>query len=55
MTATTEAPRWKTAVLDIFGFALAIWSIPAAILLVGAPIALVVALIIALARWLASA
>jgi len=39
---------WKTRLLDSLGFALVIWSIPLAILLVGAPIAFV----FALARWI---
>jgi len=47
MTAT-EAPVWKTRLLDSLGFVLVIWSIPAAILVVGAPFALV----FALARWI---
>ena len=43
----TNAPVWKTCLLDSLGFVVVIWSIPAAILLVGAPIALV----FALASW----
>ena len=48
MAAATAAPAWKTILIDSFGLILAVWAIPAAILLIGAPIALV----IALARWL---
>jgi hypothetical protein len=51
MAATTAAPLWKTVLLDSLGFVLVVWSIPAAILLAGAPIALVVALVIALVGW----
>jgi hypothetical protein len=47
MTAL-EAPAWKTRLLDSLGFFLVIWSIPVAILLVGAPIAIV----FAIARWI---
>jgi hypothetical protein len=52
MTAVAAASVWKTRVLDSFGMVLAIWAIPAAILLIGAPIVLVVALVIKLAGWL---
>jgi hypothetical protein len=48
MSAATAAPVWKTFLLDSLGFVLVVWSIPVAILLVGAPIALVIALI----RWI---
>lgn len=48
MAATTAPARWKTAIIDSLGLVLVIWSIPIAILIVGAPIALTVALI----RWL---
>jgi hypothetical protein len=41
-------PAWKTILIDSLGFVLVVWSIPVVILLVGAPIALVVALI----RWM---
>jgi hypothetical protein len=40
---------WKGA-LNAVGFMLAVWSIPVAILLVGTPIVLAVALAIALVR-----
>ena len=42
---------WKTALTDSFGFVLVVWSIPVAILLVGTPIVLVVALVNAVVRW----
>ena len=48
MGAETVAPVWKTILIDSLGFVLVVWSIPAAILLVGTPIVLVVAL---LAAW----
>ena len=48
MAAATTAPAWKTVLLDSLGFVLVVWSIPAAILLVGTPIVLVVALM----RWI---
>ena len=38
--------------IDSLGFVLVVWSIPAAILLVGTPIVLVVALVIAVMRWI---
>lgn len=41
---------WKTALGDSLGFVLVVWSIPVAILLIGTPIVLVVALLIALMR-----
>jgi hypothetical protein len=40
-----EPPRWRTIVGDVLGFAAVIWSIPFAILLIGAPIVIVVAII----------
>ena len=45
--ATTTA-LWKTVLMDSLGFVFVMWSIPAAILLVGTPIVLVVALV----RWI---
>jgi len=39
---------WKTILIDSLGLVLVVWSIPVAILVIGAPIALVVAL----ARWI---
>jgi hypothetical protein len=38
-----EPSRWKTILVDAVGFAAVIWVLPVAILVVGAPIALVVA------------
>jgi len=55
MAAATTAPFWKTVLLDSLGFVLVVWSIPAAILLVGTPIVLVVALLIAAMRWILQA
>ena len=40
---TREPSRWKTILLDVVGFVAVIWIVPVAILLIGAPIALVVA------------
>ena len=51
MAAAIAVPVWKTALIDSVGFVLAVWSIPAAILLVGTPIVLVVALVASLMRW----
>jgi hypothetical protein len=48
MAAASAAPVWKTVLSDSLGFVLVMWSIPAAILLVGTPIVLVVALVITL-------
>ena len=48
MAATTAPARWKTVIIDSLGLVLVVWSIPIAILIVGAPIVLVVALL----RWL---
>ena len=48
MAAAVSAPLWRTIVLDSLGAILVIWTIPAAIVVVGAPIVL----LIALARWL---
>ena len=50
MATATAAPVWKTVPTDSLGFVLVVWSIPAAILLVGTPIVLV--LVIALMRWM---
>ena len=53
MAATTAAaPVWKTVLLDSLGFVLVMWSIAAAILLVGTPIVLVAQLVITLTRWI---
>ena len=52
MGAETAAPVWKTILIDSLGFVLVVWSIPAAILIVGTPIVLVAALVIAVMRWI---
>jgi hypothetical protein len=44
----TATSAWKTGLTDSLGLVLVLWSIPAAILLVGTPIVLVVAVVIAL-------
>lgn len=51
MGATAAAPLWKTVLIDSLGLVIVVWSIPAAILLVGTPIVLVVALLLSLGRW----
>ena len=48
MATATAAPAWKTVLIDVLGFVLVVWSIPAAILVIGAPIGLAIALV----RWL---
>ena len=45
-SGTEEPSRWKAIVVDAFGFAAVIWTIPIAILLIGTPLVLVVALIL---------
>jgi hypothetical protein len=45
-----NARSWKTVALDSIGLMLTVWSIPLAILLVGTPIVLLVALAISLAQ-----
>jgi uncharacterized membrane protein YvlD (DUF360 family) len=52
VAAATEAPVWKTILIDSLGLVLVVWSIPVAILLVGTPIVLVAALVISLTRWM---
>jgi hypothetical protein len=37
---------WRTILSDAFGLVLVVWSIPAAILVVGAPLVLLAALLI---------
>ena len=44
--------RARTTLFDWLGFGLVIWSIPAAILLVGTPIVMALALVIGLVRWI---
>jgi hypothetical protein len=44
--------RARTVVMDSLGLGLVIWSIPAAILLVGTPIVMALALMIGLMRWI---
>jgi len=52
MAATTATPRWKTIVIDSIGLVLVVWSIPVAVVVVGTPIVLAVALLMMVARWL---
>lgn len=44
--------RARTVLMDSLGFGLVIWSIPAAILIVGTPIVMALALVIGLVRWI---
>lgn len=46
------APVWQTVFTDSMGFVLLVWSIPVAILLLGAPIALGVGVVDGFLRWL---
>jgi hypothetical protein len=43
---------WKTILTDSMGLVAVVWAIPVAILLVGSPIVLAVALVMALVRML---
>jgi hypothetical protein len=52
MAAAIATPAWKTILGDSLGLVLVVWSIPVAILVVGTPIVLAVALIIAVMRWM---
>jgi hypothetical protein len=47
-----SARVWKTTLSDSLGFVAVIWTIPAAILLVGTPIVLAVAALVAVTRWI---
>ena len=49
--AAKVTPVWKTVLVDSIGLVLVVWSIPVAIVLVGTPIVLTVALVMALIRW----
>jgi hypothetical protein len=49
-----SAQVWKTIVFDSLGLVLVVWSIPFAILIVGAPVVLLAKLGIELTRWLLS-
>jgi hypothetical protein len=54
MTYQTAPSAWKTVLTDSVGLVLVVWSIPVAILVVGTPIVLAVALVIAGMRWILS-
>lgn len=45
-------PVWRTMIVDALGAVAMVWTIPVAILVVGAPIVLLVSMILALARWM---
>lgn len=49
MAVATEAPVWKTILIDSFGLVAVVWAIPLAILVIGAPIVLIVGFVIKLA------
>jgi hypothetical protein len=48
--AAKPPSAWKTIVTDSLGLVAVVWAIPVAILLVGSPIVLAVALVIAVVR-----
>jgi hypothetical protein len=52
VSAIAARPPWRTFLFDSIGLVVVVWSIPVAILLIGAPIAFVVNLVIALGRWM---
>ena len=45
-------PAWATMLVDAVGAAAMVWTIPVAILVVGAPIVLLASMVIALANWM---
>ena len=45
VSGDSRAPRWRTMLIDGLGFIALIWSIPIAIVVIGAPIALLVKLV----------
>lgn len=50
--ATTAPSAWKTILIDSVGLIIAVWTIPVAIIVVGTPIVLAVALMMTVARWI---
>jgi hypothetical protein len=46
VAAAAESPVWRTVVVDSLGLMLVVWSIPLAIIVVGAPIVMLASLII---------
>jgi hypothetical protein len=50
VSGDAPAPRWRTLLFDSLGWVAVIWSIPIAIVVIGAPIALLVKLVQLLAR-----
>jgi hypothetical protein len=52
MRDTPVPSAWRTILADSIGLVAVIWAIPVAILLVGAPIVLAVALVMAIIRML---
>lgn len=51
-TIAPVPPLWRTILTDSIGLVAVIWAIPVAILLVGAPIVLAVAVVMAIVRML---
>lgn len=51
VAASMTAPLWKTVLIDSLSLVLLVWSIPVAILIVGTPIVMAVALVIGFVRW----
>lgn len=48
----SSAPTWLTVLGDSLGLVLVVWSIPVALILIGAPIALAAAALGAVIRWI---
>ena len=46
--AAAESPVWKTVIVDSFGLMFVVWAIPLAIIVIGAPIVLVVRLVLSM-------
>ena len=50
VSGDSPTPRWKTILFDSFGWVAVIWSIPIAIVVIAAPIALLIKLVQMLVR-----
>ena len=50
VSGDSTPPRWRTILFDSLGWVAVIWAIPIAIVVIGAPIALVIKLVQMLAR-----
>jgi hypothetical protein len=53
--AETTAPRWRTMLFDGLGLMAVIWSIPIAIVVIGAPIVFLARFVLMLARMILNA